>query len=171
MISSSQWNSLLNLNSQDFKHPESLKFAIVKSLDKFVSIVGIRPVILSDYRQDDPKQHGQGNAIDVVFPGGDSTTIYEQALDSSLFGGVGVYLNDAGHVSYHFDSRLLKPDGTPAKWGGLVTHPYDALEETHVKRIEYFGADLVLDMIKKKAFLPGLFLILFGSLIYLSNRR
>jgi hypothetical protein len=151
MISQTQWGSLLNLTPEMFRRPDGLNFGIVQALDQFITIVGSRPVILSDFRPGDPKQHGRGDAIDAWWSNGiDPTVIWERALASRLFHGLGVYLNEIGAVSFHFDKRIERTPSDPALWGDLISHSHDADTGAVVRTDNYTTAQAVLDEIKKK---------------------
>lgn len=145
-----QWASLVYLRPSDFTHPDGLRYSIVRELDRFIGQVGSRPVILSDYRPGDERTHGQGLAIDTTWPGADPLKVHGAAMAWAGFGGVGIYTNEVGAVSFHFDTRQdTMRDYGPDQWGGIITHPLDGRTNEHVKRIEYVGANTVLDIIKK----------------------
>jgi len=157
------WQLIKNFEPTEFDNPEKMELSIVGALDRLVSILNIKPVILSDYRPFNPdkpnSQHAYGKAIDVTWPDADSVSIYDKAVNSGLFGGVGVYVNEKGYVSFHLDSRPKKADGSIATWGGVITRP------SGQKKIEYTGASVVLNMIPKIALsLP--IVVLIGWLVW-----
>jgi hypothetical protein len=171
-LTSEQWKSLLYFRPSDFKKPEGLRFSIVSALNRFVGQIGSRPVILSDYRPGDPKTHGQGMAIDTSWPGVDPLVVHKKAMANPEFGGVGVYVNELGAASFHFDTRQTTiRDYGPDRWGGIITHPLDAATGEHVRRTEYVGANIVLDILKKKGVLPIIALSVLGLIVYLFMRR
>lgn len=139
------WQFIKNITPSDFNYPEALEFSIVQALDKFIDIIGSKPMVLSDYRPYDPKKptsrHARGKAIDTTWPGADPIVVWDKALESGLFGGLGIYVNPDKAVSFHFDSRDKKADGSVYKWGGIITRPAGQ------KKIEYTGASVVLKMI------------------------
>jgi len=108
------------------------------------------PVILDDYRPGDPRQHGQGTAIDTTWPGADPVGLYNLAVGSRLFNGIGIYLNEKEQVSFHFDTRADRTPDNPALWGDFITYPYNPDTKTHVRRDEYTSAQMVIDVLKKK---------------------
>jgi hypothetical protein len=117
--------------------------------------------ILSDWRPYDPanpdSQHYYGKAIDVTFVGIDPLLVLQAAEDSGLWedGGLGIYVNEAGAVSFHFDTR-----GTKARWGGVISHPI--ITGSVTKKIEYVDLSVVVDLVKKNTpiiSLTGLLLI------------
>lgn len=171
MLTISQWNALLYLKPSDFKKPDGLEYSIVKNLDRFIGIVGSMPVILSDFRVNDPKTHGKGIAIDTTWPGIEPIEILELAESQRMFGGIGVYINEADAVSFHFDTRPFKANGEPARWGGIITHPYDNDSGDHIRRTEYVGMSLVTDLIKKKEVGLIILLLLSGLLLWKSTNR
>lgn len=172
MLSVAEWQSLVYLKPSDFKRPDGLQFSIVQALDRFIGEIGSRPVILSDYRPGDPLTHGAGLAVDTTWPGVDSLRVYNKAIAFPAFHGVGVYINELGVVSFHFDTRLktLRID-EPDRWGGVITHPLNTATGQYVRRTEYVGASTVLDMIKKKSIGMIIFLALFGYATYLYISR
>lgn len=139
------WRSIRNFTPGDFEDPAKLELSIIDALDRFSTMIGKKPIVISDYRAYDPKnptsQHSKGKAIDTVWIGADPLTIYEKATGSNLFGGVGIYINPTKSISFHFDTRPLKSDGSLAKWGGVITRPDGE------KHIEYTGASVVLEKI------------------------
>ena len=170
MITSQQWNSLLYLSRSDFKYPDRLDFNVVQGLDILTGKLKSRPIVLSDYRGYDPEspnsQHQFGKAIDTTWPGVSPDLVLEKAEGLNVFGGIGIYVNEAGVVSFHFDTRPLKSSGEPARWGGIITHPYDVELEDHIRRTEYVALDIVVNMIKKKELLILLVLAGLSYLIY-----
>jgi len=170
-MKTSDWGTLLYLKASDFRHPDKLDISIVRALDRFIAIVGARPQIISDYRDGDPRQHGKGRAIDTTWPGMDGQLINQKAIASGLFSGIGVYVNETGEVSHHFDTRTDRTTSAPATWGGVITHPYDPSSQEHVKRIEYVSMATVLDIIKKKGLTLITFLILSGLTLWLLSKR
>lgn len=176
MISSTQWGSLLHLKPADFHYPDNMDFSIVQALDQFITFVGSRPQILDDFRFDigggNPNsQHLKGKAIDTTWPGRSPADINAQAIASRLFSGIGVYVNDAGVASHHFDTRTSATPANPAVWGGVITHPLDTNTGEHLKRTEYTTMDKVLDMIKKKWYISTPALIVSVVILYLLIRR
>lgn len=150
MIQSDQWNSLLHLKRSDFKYPDQLDWSIVRALDVFISIAKSKPQILSDYRPGDPRQHGKGRAIDTAWPGADPLEINRRAMGSNLFSGVGIYVNEQGVASHHFDTRTDRTPAKPATWGGVIKHEYNEATNSTDKTIAYASMAGVIDLIKKK---------------------
>lgn len=153
------WASLLYLKRGDFKNPEKISFDVVQALDLVTGMIGIRPLILSDWRPYDPgnpaTQHhisdDLSRALDVTFPGADSLKVWDKLVGSRLFTGLGVYQNENNVQSFHVDRRLDRGVDNPATWGGVITHPYDEMSGAPVRKTEYVGAALVLDMVKKNS--------------------
>lgn len=167
-IAPEQWNRLLHLKPVDFKYPDRLDYSIVFALDRFTALIGSKPVIMSDFRPGDPRQHGIGRAIDTTWPGVDPVFINQKALESQLFSGVGLYWNDVQVASHHFDTRTNRTITAPARWGAYISHPYDQATGHNVAKYEYTTMDSILDMIKKKGVIAGSFLIVFGLFLYLA---
>lgn len=144
-----EFKALKVLKKSDFNYPENMQYSIVSGVDYLLESTGWPYETLSDYRpydaQNPNSQHYYGKAIDITFPGVDPMAAYNTIKKSDLFDGIGVYVNEAGFVSYHLDTR-----GFPANWGGLITRPVDPDTGRAVKRIDYVSAETVLNVIKKK---------------------
>jgi hypothetical protein len=135
-----------------------MRWGIVSRLDQFAGQVGIRPFILSDYRPGDLKQHGVGRAIDTYWPIS-PLGIWQDARRSFLFSGIGIYLNEKGNVSFHFDDRGDRFPEDPALWGAHVLKGENS----------YTGSAVILDAIKKKGWVGGL--LLAGLVWYLYQNQ
>lgn len=167
MISDLQWRTLLNLKKSDFLFPDNLIFDVVQRLDRLITELGSRPRILSDYRPPNTvkSQHPNGWAIDTSWAI-DPARVYAAADRMFADGGVGVYINEVGGVSFHFDTR-----GKRARWGGLITRPVDPDTGRTVKRIDYVGLEQVWQEIKKKAIPASIALGIFALILWLIVRR
>lgn len=114
------WKNLKNYSRSDFAYPDKLQDSIVSALDLFTSQTGLKAVILDDYRPYDPSnpnsRHGFGDALDLFFAGKDPLAVLAAAENSGRFDGIGIYLNEKGAASFHFDKR-----GSKARWGSFVT--------------------------------------------------
>lgn len=171
MLTAEQWSSLVHLGPSDFQRPDGLQYGIVKALDQFISRIGSKPVILSDYRPGDPKEHGHGLAIDTTWPGQDALYIRSQAMNNwPNFTGVGLYINEQGAVSFHFDQRQdTIRRSAPDRWGGIITHPFDEATGAHKKIIDYVGMDVVVDLVKKNSIPVVIALGIIGAIAYLTR--
>ena len=109
---------------------------LIRYIDLLAMLLNTRPTILSDYRKGDKKQHGKGLAVDVYWPDLDPLAVLEYVKKLNLFGGIGIYLNPAGVVSFHYDIRDHKYDGNIATWYGRITYPKGQ------KRIEYLAMNI-----------------------------
>lgn len=138
------WELLKYFVRDDFKNPEQMNPEIIFGVDALAEDIGVKPLIISDYRSGDRGQHGQGNAIDTTWPGIDPLIVNERALKLKLFTGIGIYVNEKGIASHHCDVRANRTVDNPARWGGIITHP------AGIKRIEYVSMEHVIDIIKKK---------------------
>jgi hypothetical protein len=143
----SDWDFIKNYSPSDFNYPEKLQFSVVSALDRLTDLVGKKAIILDDYRPQDvdnpTSQHLLGKAIDTTWPNVQPEAVWLMATESGLFGGVGIYVNEKDAVSFHFDTRDKKPDGSLYTWGGIITRP------SGNKKIDYTAADVVLDMLPK----------------------
>lgn len=149
MISREQWNAFLTLTPSDFNYPDRMSLDIVSAVDRFIGLVGAKPMFLCDYRPGDLRQHGKGTAVDATWPDRDPLEIWNLALESRLFNGLGIYLNDRDVVSFHFDTRSDRTPDNPALWGDFITYPYDEAAGRHVRRDEYTTAQAVVNVLKK----------------------
>lgn len=149
-MTQSEFNNCLHLKPADFEYPDMLNPQVVLRLDQFISIMGIRPVILSDYRPDDERQHGLGNAIDTYWDA-DPLIVWDKARGSQLFSGLGIYINQLGKVSFHFDVRPDRSPSSPALWGDTISYKYDPEKGEHVREDEYTTAAAIIDVIKKNS--------------------
>lgn len=172
MLTPQQWKTLLYLKPSDFKNPDGLQYSVVNELDKFISHIGSRPVILSDYRDNDPKEHGQGTAIDTTWPGVEPLTVHDKAMKWPGFTGVGIYVNEQGITSFHFDTRshTIRPN-EPDRWGGIISHPLDSQTGDTVRQTEYVAANTVIEMLKKKEVGLIILLAISGLILYHYTRR
>jgi len=113
------WLSITHYFREDFTYPDRIDHSIVAALDRFTNTVGIKALILDDWRPFDAKnpssRHNVGDALDVVFRGIDPLKILALAKSSGLFDGIGIYLNERNAASFHFDKR-----GQSASWGAFI---------------------------------------------------
>lgn len=150
MITPLEWAALSFLKKTDFQSPDQLQLSIVNALDTFIGQLKLKPDILSDYRpwtaSNPNSQHSRGLAIDVAFGALNPLDTLAAAEKSGLFDGIGIYRNEKGAISFHFDKR-----GSKARWGGIITHPLDPDTGQTSKQIEYVSLQAVIDLIKKKS--------------------
>ena len=117
------WSRLRWYKPGDFKHPEKLDFGVVSGLDHLATALGVKAVILSDYRigtpapSGKPSQHSLGRAIDFAYPSVEPMTVLDTIRDMKHFSGYGMYVNERGVVSFHVDSRTDRSPESPATWG------------------------------------------------------
>jgi len=167
----SEWLQLTHFSPANVPDPDKIQFSILKALDDFVTKIGSRPVFLDVWRSpasDKPKWHSQGIAVDVTFPERDPLEILRLAESSGLFDGIGIYRNEAGAVSFHFDKR-----GYRARWGAEITHAVNPDTGKVVQNNAYTTLDRIVDLISKKKVVltsGGLVLILIGLLFLLKKR-
>lgn len=168
MISVSQWSQLKILKRSDFKGPDKLEWSIVSALDKLLVSLNSRAVILSDWRDFDPKnprsQHFKGRAIDFSIPGKNAIELLDKIKSAKLFSGVGIYINEAGGISFHVDTRVEKSVDQPALWGAFITRPGG------VRNTAYVAMASVVDFIKKKAPVVAVILLLLGVLWFMRSQ-
>jgi hypothetical protein len=150
MMTPLEWAQLSFLKRSDFSSPDNLQLSIVKALDTFIGQLKVKPDILSDYRpwtaSNPNSQHSRGLAIDVAFGALNPLDTLSAAEKSGLFDGIGIYRNEKGAISFHFDKR-----GSKARWGGVITHPVDPDTGKTSKQIDYVSLQAVIDLIKKKS--------------------
>jgi hypothetical protein len=158
------WSDIVLFTPDDFRYPDKLEHDTVASLDAFCQIIGTKAVVLSDWRSyneaNPNSQHPLGKAVDVVFPGRtDSEYIYNRALDSGLFGGVGIYTNELNAQSFHLDVRAEL-----ATWGGIWS------QVGAERGVIYTTADAVLSLITEKKTLTLSLLAIVVLIILLARR-
>jgi len=170
MITPLEWAQLSFLKRTDFVSPDKLELSIVKALDGFIDVMKLKPDILSDYRawtaSNPNSQHSRGLAIDVAFGALNPLDTLAAAEKSRLFDGIGIYRNEKGAVSFHFDKR-----GSQARWGGVITHSADPDTGKAVKIIEYVSLQAVIDLIKKNLPYVGLTVALLGFMLWLILKK
>lgn len=139
---------MIQFNPQDFQFYDRLEPGLLESLTNFANDLGVKPTILSDWRpfdQDNPNsRHNVGDAVDLVVPGRDPLEVWAVAERHFPAGGVGVYLNERGAVSFHVDTR-----GNKARWGALITPAVDPDTGQAFRRYEYVAATPVLARIEE----------------------
>lgn len=165
------WSTLKVLRPWQFSEPNKVNFDLVLALDLFAARHKLKPSILSDYRPGDPRQHGQGRAIDASFPDANPLEVWELAQRSRLFSGLGVYINDKGIASFHFDNRPDRSVASPALWGGLIRSFGPADKGELRNDTLYVSADRVIDRLKKKATWLWVLLAALGVALFAFRRR
>lgn len=153
MISPEQWSSLAFLTPADFDYPRKLAWEVVSNLDTAASLVGVKPVVLSDYRPDGrvTSRHFHGDAVDTTWPGQNPLHVWNVLKGMKRFTGLGVYVNEKGVASFHTDQRPGRSTDNPAMWGGNITRGPEYEGGPVVRRTDYVSAAAILDIIKKKA--------------------
>lgn len=119
-IIATEWSLLRWYKPGDFKHPEKLDFGVVSGLDHLATALGVKAVILSDYRpvSDISKsQHGLGRAIDFAYPSVEPMKVLDTIRNAKYFSGYGMYVNERGVVSFHVDTRTDRSPDNPTTWG------------------------------------------------------
>ena len=129
----------------NWKHPDKVQPRLKRYLKIMTLLLDRTPIILSDYREGDPRTHGKGMAVDTYWPNIDPLVVLEKVKQLNLFGGVGLYLNEKGVVSFHFDIREHKEDGDIYSWGCFITPSGNGRE------YNYVAMNLVVDDVKKRS--------------------
>lgn len=170
-----QWSNVRNYSRVDFAYPDKLDNSIVAALDRFTATTGFKAKILDDFRAytagNPNSRHAWGDAVDVYFPGADSLAVLAAAESSGLFDGLGIYLNERGAVSFHFDKR-----GSRARWGAFVgpaqsetgdrSNTYTTLQAV-VDRVQRLTGQVV-ETVKKNPTIAALVVVL--GLLWLAKR-
>jgi hypothetical protein len=128
----------------NFKYPNKVEPRLKRYLKVVSLFLDVEPIILSDYREGDPRTHGKGMAVDTYWPNIDPLIVLEKVKELDLFGGVGIYLNEKDVVSFHFDIREHKEDGDIYSWGCFIT------SQNGNREYNYVAMNLVVDKIKQK---------------------
>ena len=117
------WTVLSWYKPGDFKHPEKLDFGVVSGLDRLATALGVKAVILSDYRigalapSGEPSLHSLGRALDFTYPSVEPMKVLDTIRNMNHFSGYGMYVNERGVVSFHVDTRTDRTPESPATWG------------------------------------------------------
>lgn len=114
------WSRIKFYEPSDFKHPEKLDHSVVYGIDRLAFVTGKKAIILSDWRLESQfadSLHPYGRAIDFVYPDLNSTDVLNIIRNQKLFSGIGMYVNAAGVVSFHVDTRTDRSPESPATWG------------------------------------------------------
>ncbi len=114
------WSRIKFYTPSDFKHPEKLDFSVVFGIDRLAFALGKKATILGDWRLESKftgSMHPHGKAIDFTYSDVDSTEVLNTTRSQALFGGIGMYVNAAGVVSFHVDTRTDRRPESPATWG------------------------------------------------------
>lgn len=167
MLTAAEWSGLKMLRRNQFEFPDQLHPTVVIHLDALAQMLGVVPEVLSDVRpaEREASQHSPeqgGRAIDTAWHGIDPVRVWETAKRSMLFSGLGIYLNERGAVSFHFDTRTDRTPANPAQWGTLIK------PGAHGRERETTSAANVLELVKKK---PLLLVVPLSILLWLLLRR
>lgn len=171
MISAQDWLTIKNFSPATIPDSEKMDISIVKALDAFTSAYGVAPVFIDTWRPfvaGNPVWHNQGIAVDVAYPGRDPLDVLQAAESSGLFDGIGIYRNELGAVSFHFDKR-----GYRARWGAEITHKVDPATGKTVQNNAYTTLESIVALLGKKKVLltgGGLVAILVLFLLLLKKR-
>ncbi len=133
-IIATDWSQVVNYQPGDFKHPEKLDFHVVQGVDRLTSILGVKLLILDDFRtfsKMKDSQHLLGRALDFTCPTVDSMTVLDAIRDMKWFSGYGMYVNERGVVSFHVDTRTDRSPDNPATWGASKDRRIGPVEWTY----------------------------------------
>lgn len=133
-IIATDWSLVRNYRPGDFKHPEKLDFHVIQGVDRLTSILGVKLIILDDFRTFSKiadSQHLFGRAIDFTCPTVDSMTVLDTIGNMKWFSGYGMYVNERGVVSFHVDTRTDRSPDNPATWGASKDRGIGPVEWTY----------------------------------------
>ncbi len=159
------WSTIQFYRPADFKHPEKLDDSVVRGLDRLAIALNRKARVLSDWRlrsQFSDSQHPIGRAIDFTYPDVDSTIVLNTIRDLGVFSGYGIYMNQAGAVSFHVDTRTDRSPQAPATWGARKGFAADEWAYTSLRSI--------VDVLKPHA-LPLIWVGILGVIIYFLARK
>jgi len=114
------WSKIELYGPSDFHYPDKLDHSVVYALDRLGLALNRKAVILDDFRfvsKNRTSQHLVGRAIDFTYPDLDSMKVLNTIHYVGLFTGYGMYVNAAGVVSFHGDTRTDRSPSDPATWG------------------------------------------------------
>lgn len=171
MLTAQQWMQIKNFTPADIPDSDKMQFSIVQALDRFTDRLGVKPVFLDTWRPAQagaPVWHNSGIAVDVAYYSVNPLGVLQEAESSGLFDGIGIYRNEAGAVSFHFDKR-----GYRARWGAEITHVIDPDTNKTVQKNAYTTLENIVALIgKKKVLLTGAGLVaILAVLLLLIKKR
>lgn len=171
MLSAQEWQSLKHFSPANVPESDKLQFSILKALDDFTERFGVAPLFLDTwrpYKAGSPVWHNSGIAVDVSYPNRDPLQVLQAAESSGLFDGIGIYRNEAGAVSFHFDKR-----GYRARWGAEITHEPDPSTGLSVQKNAYTTLENIVALLTKKKVLltGGGLVVILAVLVLLLKKR
>ena len=125
-------------------YEDKVNVRLIRYIEMLTILLETTPIILSDYRKGDKKQHGAGLAVDTFWPDLEPLEVLHFVKTLNIFGGIGLYLNEESVPSFHFDIRPHKDNGSIASWGCFITYVNGQ------KRMSYVAIDDVVKRIEKE---------------------
>lgn len=154
-----QWRFIQHYSPKEYLYPDRLDYSIVLAMDNLAGLLKIKPQIIDDFRfSDTGSQHEIGRAVDFYVPNLDPLDVLDTIKKSKLFSGIGIYINEAGVVSFHGDTRTDRTTENPALWSGTK-------DPEGLKKWIYSGIDNVTNLIKEKKTPVILLLLAIAALI------
>lgn len=151
-----------------FEYPVQIHEDTLRAFNEFVGILANADIrVLSDYRPGDPRQHGQGRAIDFEVPNIEPLYVWELLRKARLFSGRGIYLSDKNAVSFHVDTRTDRTVDDPAIWGDVITHGVDPETGLEVRTDHYTTSFEVEGLLRHMKDWNGLMLGLLIAVMYI----
>lgn len=141
------WSVIRFYKREEFASPDKLDHTIVSALDSFVDVLGVKPVVIDDWRErkneEDKSQHANGLALDFIVTGLDSLVVLDKIKESRLFTGFGLYTNENNIQSFHVDRRTDRTCDDPATWGGWKDR------DKGIESWQYVGLQDLIEVVKK----------------------
>lgn len=135
-MNTTDWSKVKHFKPSEFgEHADKMNPLLIYSLDALRKSAGCPIKINCAYRPGDDKEHGKGNAVDIVIGKLSVMDQFFMAEKTRLFTGIGIYpyWNTPG---IHVDIRELKPNEHGARWGRNAAGVYVALDWKFVKAIQ-----------------------------------
>lgn len=102
-MSDQRWDHYKFFTFDEFDYPNKISETLMEKLEKAREFAGTAFVITSDYRPDDEKAHGRGNAVDIACTQSNKRMLILRGLLHANFNRIGIYNK---HIHADIDTEL-----------------------------------------------------------------